>query len=178
MATPIFINPLTPMNGEVLDTLREGIEEAFDSAVAVSTQADNLVDYAFNAKRKQYLAPLILSTLRDLKAEPGAHYLGIVDVDLYSPGFNYVFGETDIGSRVALVSLYRLKPERYGLPPNETVFSTRMLKEAVHELGHTYYLNHCQSPRCVMHSSQNLNRTDLKRASFCPACQHQLEEAL
>ena len=53
------------------------------------------------------------------------------------------FGEADIAGRKALISLKRLRQEFYSLPRNENLFRERAVKEAVHELGHTYGLKHC-----------------------------------
>ena len=108
--------------------------------------------------------------------ESGDKCLGIVDVDLYAPGLNFVFGEADISSGVAIISLHRLRQERYGLPKDERLFQDRAIKEAVHELGHTFYLSHCKDVKCVMHFSNSLADTDIKGASFCHKCQQRLKE--
>ncbi len=65
----------------------------------------------------------------------------------------------------------RLRQEFYGLPRDEDLFRERALKEAVHELGHTYSLGYCPDPTCVMHFSNSLYDTDLKGWSFCSNCQ-------
>jgi predicted Zn-dependent protease len=46
----------------------------------------------------------------------------------------------------------------------------RLVKEAVHELGHTFGLRHCADWRCVMSSSYGVERLDVKGADFCPRC--------
>ncbi len=98
-----------------------------------------------------------------------------MDVDLYSPEFDFVFGEAEIGSGVATVSLYRLPLERYGLRPDTKVFEERAVKEAVHELGHLYHLDHCSNPKCVMHFSTSLVDIDIKGKTFCSKCQQKLK---
>jgi archaemetzincin len=45
-----------------------------------------------------------------------------------------------------------------------------LLKEALHELGHTYGLRHCPDYTCVMSASNGVERIDLKRAEFCSTC--------
>ncbi|MFC2068039.1 hypothetical protein ACFLTP_03390 [Chloroflexota bacterium] len=61
------------------------------------------------------ILPRLLSRLRRIKKNCHDKIIGLVEVDLYSPEFDFVFGEAEISSGVATVSLYRLEPERYGL---------------------------------------------------------------
>ena len=75
---------------------------------------------------------------------------------LFVPNLNYVFGEADIENGVCIISLSRLRQEFYDQKPDKVLFLRRTLKEAVHELGHTYGLGHCANPKCVMHFSNSL----------------------
>jgi predicted Zn-dependent protease len=103
--------------------------------------------------------------------------LGIVDVDLFAPSLNFVFGEADLLHGVAVISLFRLRPENYGLPASANLLQERALKEAIHELGHTYGLMHCNHYRCVMHFSNSLPDTDRKSHQFCRRCGSSLTAA-
>ncbi len=123
---------------------------------------------AYNLKRKQYFSSKLLASLK--KSERDERVVGIADVDLYVPRLNFVFGEADIVSGTAIVSLYRLRQEYYGLAPDEALFLERATKEIVHELGHTFGLGHCPNNKCVMHFSNSLADTDLKEAHFCNKC--------
>jgi archaemetzincin len=102
--------------------------------------------------------------------------LGIVDVDLYSPEFDFVFGEAEMSSGVATLSLYRLRPEYYGLSPDAKTFEERVIKEAVHELGHLYGLGHCTNKKCVMRFSTSIVDVDRKSEAFCLKCWRWLKE--
>ncbi len=53
----------------------------------------------------------------------------------------------------------------------------RVVKEAIHELGHTYGLGHCRDARCIMYFSNSLLDTDRKGAAFCVNCRRMVEEA-
>jgi predicted Zn-dependent protease len=50
--------------------------------------------------------------------------LGIVDVDIFVLGLNFVFGEAARPGRAALISLWRLRPEFYGDPSDTELFYT------------------------------------------------------
>jgi archaemetzincin len=92
----------------------------------------------------------------------------LVDHDLYVPGLNFVFGEAS--QKVAVISFTRLRQEFYHLPEDRGLFHRRALTEAVHELGHTYGLQHCKNPHCVMFFSNTLMDTDRKGPEFCTEC--------
>lgn len=100
--------------------------------------------------------------------------LMITDFDLYVPVLTFVFGEAQLNGKAAIVSAHRLYPEFYGLPPNDELFISRLIKEINHELGHTYGLRHCFNFECVMHSSSNVDEIDIKSENFCNKCLEKL----
>jgi len=175
MGQKIILRPLAQIDSHILEILKQSLTQTFNCPVEIQALTLSL-EYAYEPKRRQYLAPQLLATLRSFSMEPGDRCLGIVDVDLYSPGLNFIFGEADISSGVAIISLYRLRQECYGLPQDQGLFQDRAIKEAVHELGHTYHLGHCRDVKCVMHFSNSLADTDIKGASFCSKCQQKLKE--
>jgi len=85
---------------------------------------------------------------------------------------NFVFGEAT--TKAAVISLTRLRQSFYKLPEDREIFRKRVLTEAVHELGHTYRLGHCENPRCVMFFSNSLTDTDRKGFEFCLSCKDKL----
>ena len=72
-------------------------------------------------------------------------------------------------------STYRFQDEIYGLPPNQEKLENRILKEAIHELGHTFGLRHCLHFDCVMHSSTYIEEFDFKTENLCENCKSELE---
>ena len=125
---------------------------------------------AYNRQREQYLVSELLNALNAGEKGKDERVVGIADVDLYAPGLNFVFGQADILSGTAIISLCRLRQEYYGLPPDKDLFLTRATKEIIHELGHTFGLGHCPDSKCIMHFSNSLADTDWKEAHFCPKC--------
>ena len=53
----------------------------------------------------------------------------------------------------------------------------RILKETIHELGHTFGLKHCHN-NCVMRFSNSLADTDKKPVKFCASCLKQLKTSI
>ena len=115
------------------------------------------------------LVPKILQRLERI-SDPDARVLAVTDCDLFVPVLTFVFGEAQLDGNCALVSTARLREEHYGMPPREDLLRERLVKEAVHELGHTFGLRHCPDWRCVMTSSHAVERLDIKGAEFCRAC--------
>lgn len=173
----IEIVPLAEVPPTLLRRLIRPIEERFPGRIAqVARQPLPLPPLTFVVARQQYRADLLLDLLA---RPPGAaeRVLGVANLDLFVPGMNFVFGLAQTGGP-AIIGLARLRPEFYGEPPNPRRLEARAIKEAVHELGHTYGLQHCPIPTCVMHFSNTLADTDRKSDRFCPAHEAQLRQAL
>ena len=69
-----------------------------------------------------------------------------------------------MGGPGAAVSVHRLRPDFYGLDREDGLLRQRLLKESVHEIGHTLELRHCQDYSCVMASSHSVEWIDLESA--------------
>lgn len=168
----LLIAPFGLIPGEILEYLRMELTRTFGFDVKIA-RTEPVPHDAFHPKRNQYHSTKILERLRELKRKD-VRVLGIVDIDLYVPELNFVFGEADVLRENCIISLVRLRQEYYGLPKNENLFLLRTLKEAIHELGHTYGLGHCEDKKCVMHFSNSLRDTDIKGPDFCPGCREKL----
>jgi archaemetzincin len=163
----ITLKPLGNIPEEILEELKERISTVFRCSVEFGSCVGDLAR-AYNPERKQYLSSQLLASLG--RSGGGERVVGVIDVDLYVPRLNFVFGEADVSSGTAIVSLCRLRQEYYGLAPDQALFLERATKEIVHELGHTFGLQHCTDNRCVMHFSNSLADTDVKKPNFCPKC--------
>jgi archaemetzincin len=163
----ITLKPLGKIEDEIMEELKDRVGGVFHCTVEIKAGLSDL-SQAYNPERKQYVSSKLLASLK--KSEREERVVGIADVDLYVPRLNFVFGEADILCGTAIVSLYRLRQEYYGLASDEALFMERATKEIIHELGHTFGLEHCPNNKCVMHFSNSLADTDLKEANFCSSC--------
>ena len=101
---------------EVLAALQVGLAKAFpDTSASIIEEVFSVPQNAFDKKRNQYNSAMILNEIKAYASkETGFHrVLGVVDVDIFSSGLNYVFGEADPAGGAALISLWRLKPAFY-----------------------------------------------------------------
>jgi archaemetzincin len=165
----IQLLPLGSVPAELLEELRDGLRREFAVQCEV-LPAEPEPRFAFNITRQQYLSTEILARMVKRDTAPTARVLGVTLVDLYIPILTFVFGEGQLQGNCALVSGHRLRQEFYGLPANPVLFRERLLKEAVHELGHTMTLAHCEDFECVMAPSHGVEWIDLKASSFCSGC--------
>ncbi len=169
----VVLVPIGPVPRDVLDHLVAPLGLTFGLPCRIGPSIP-IPATAYDRRRGQYVGQRILSTLSRLDVPNAARVLGVIDADCYAPGLNFIFGQARMHGRVAFIALPRLRQEFYGLPEDESLFQERTLKEAVHELGHTYGLPHCHDRRCVMFISNTLHDTDVKLAGFCPRCQRRL----
>ncbi len=165
----IALKPLGEVNSALLEELRERVNRIFHCPVDIKPGL-SCPAHSYNPKRRQYLSSGLLATLNGPPPAEGEKTVGIVDIDLYIPRLSFVFGQADIASGTAIVSLCRLRQEYYGLAPDRVLLTERATKEIAHELGHTFGLGHCPNPRCVMHFSNCLADTDHKQLKFCSSC--------
>lgn len=126
-------------------------------------------------QRQQYEAEPIMEAMARLDHPEAERLVGLIDADCRAAGLNFIFGQASVNGREAFVAMPRLRPSFYGQIEDKTVFRGRILKEVLHELGHTWGLGHCTSARCVMHFSNTLNDTDVKEAGFCRHCRQQIK---
>ena len=129
---------------------------------------------AYHAERQQYHSTEILGRMQALEGADTWRLLGVSAADLYIPILTFVFGEAQLGGAAAVVSLHRLRQQFYGLPPDEQVLRDRLVKEGMHELGHTLELRHCEDYQCAMAPSHAVEWIDLKEAWFCEVCQEKV----
>ncbi|MEZ0346673.1 MAG: archaemetzincin family Zn-dependent metalloprotease [Infirmifilum sp.] len=123
----------------------------------------------YDEDREQINAEKLLRYLQEkIGVLPYQRILAIIEGDGFIEGLNFVFGVAS-PNWGGVVFTERLKQEFYGLPPSIPLFRMRLLKESLHELGHSFGLTHCPK-NCVMRFSNSIYDVDDKPASYCASC--------
>jgi archaemetzincin len=128
-------------------------------------------EYAYLSRRGQYDAGKILHAL-SANSEGSQFRLAVVAVDIFTPILTFVFGESQLGGKAAVVSLFRVKCK------NHDKYYNRAAKIAIHEVGHLLGIVHCRTPDCLMGFSNNLDRLDELPLRFCDACEFEARRLL
>lgn len=170
----IAIAPIGPLKAAWIEPLKQHIREIFGYPAREVPVLDD-VEFARDPERDQYHSTRILEELAE-KAPAGAvKVLGITQVDLFIPILTYVFGEAQLGGISCVVSTYRLAVADVK-GESELSYHERMIKEAIHELGHCFKLRHCQEASCIMHYCRSTEDVDRKSNTLCRYCRVLVED--
>ena len=172
-----MVVPIALTTHQQLGGVLQHLDRRFRLPVRLVT--DHGIDSApsYDASRNQYHSSLLLATLLGTFPHHQGKILAITGSDLFVPVLTYVFGEAQLEGIAAVVSSHRLDERFYGMSENKTLFEQRLIKESVHELGHTFGLIHCRRFDCVMHSSTAVEEIDIKSENFCTECDSQLQSS-
>jgi len=180
MKKTIELLKIGDINQSFLVKLKKNLERSFKGfnlSINVIQEAIPLEKAEYNLKRRQYNASKVLTKILYFNQNKQFfRILGVLDEDIYSKPLNFVFGlainpKTKIPELpvAALISITRLRETFYRRAENNNLFELRILKEAIHELGHTFSLEHCNK-YCIMRFSNSLTDTDDKPPNFCKDC--------
>ncbi len=170
MRGAVVLVPFDDLDPRILHPVAAGVLEVFGLPATVAEPLPSPLE-GLEAARGQYRAAAFLPLLAARFPE-ARRAVGVTPVDLFEPGLNFVFGLAERPGRAAVVSVARL------VHPDGRRFLARVMKETHHELGHTFGLDHCPEPTCVMRFSNSVEEVDAKGRFFCPRCRAKLEAAL
>jgi archaemetzincin len=156
----------------LIGRVREHVVQEYACDVSVVVPADRPVGTR-DPKRGQHSSREVLRWLLARVTGTAGRVLGLTDVDLFIPILTFVYGEAQLEGAAAVVSVARLVAAG---DPGLT--ASRLAREAVHELGHTFGLLHCdgydgtgrRGLPCVMARSASLRAVDMKSARLCADC--------
>ena len=173
---PITIVPLIDPKSNaspprwLLEFLSKNIPKAIEFSTIHIGPSIVVPKSAFEESRGQFVSEEVLRTLRKITVtHPNGRVLGVMAADAYARDLNFVFGQAELGGIYAVIYLSRLT-----IGVNSKGLAIRALKEAVHELGHTLGLKHCDNRACVMSFSNTIADTDAKGWKLCASCRERL----
>jgi archaemetzincin len=163
----IIVSPIGDIPPKMSRTIAQDVKSFFSFNVRVEKILDDIL-FAYDAGRNQYHSTKILEQLEKNAPEDGIKIIAVTKEDLFIPILTHVYGEAQLGGKACIISLARLilDLEINGVKKG----NTRIAKEAIHELGHTFDLRHCEDEKCLMHYCRKLDDVDKKSNRFCRYC--------
>jgi archaemetzincin len=158
---------------DLLEAIRRRVAGEFGLPAGAHLSAER-PEGTLDPRRGQHSSTKILHWLADHRPAGADRVLAVTDADLFIPILTFVFGEAQLDGAAAIVSTARLRTNH--ATSNMRLLTTRLAKECVHELGHTFGLIHCDRPGCVMTRSVSVLDVDAKTASFCENCWARYQE--
>jgi archaemetzincin len=172
----ILIAPVGELSSALIETLSREIKRIFGFATEIGALLQDL-SFALDTNRNQYHSTLILGQLAAHMPPNAKRVLGIAQVDLFIPILTHVYGEAQLGGKACIVSTFRLNEGHSGMAIQKK-YVDRIVKEAIHELGHTFKLRHCPDHTCIMHYCRNEQDVDRKSDQLCRYCKIMLEDEI
>ena len=172
----ILISPIGDLSPELVETVAREIERVFGFATETGAILED-ISFAMDPNRQQHHSTLILDRLAAAKPENCLRVLAITLVDLFIPILTHVYGEAQLGGAASIVSTFRLSGSGSAMDISPK-FIERIVKEAIHELGHTFNLRHCPEHTCIMHYCRNEEDVDRKSNELCRYCRVMVDDEI
>jgi archaemetzincin len=148
---------LQPLGATIPSAELEAVSTAIAAFYAVKvTLAEPLAlpRSAFYPKRQRYRAERLLDFLVAAGRKDARVMLGLTAVDISTSKAPYedwgILGLATLDGRSAVLSSFRCQRRA----KNAEHARVRFAKTAVHELGHSFGLDHCPTPGCIMHDGE------------------------
>jgi archaemetzincin len=165
----IVIVPLGDVDYFQINKLSTTLSARFGHSVDI-LQGIKVPNEAYDLIKGQYFATMILQKLELLKANEKEKILGVIEDDIYNTRHHVLVSDVDAIGGTALVSMFQLKQQFYGLPDDEKMIYQRLVKEATRMVGALFSIPFCRNPKCVMFYSEDMFDIDQKSEKFCDIC--------
>jgi len=172
----IIISPIENIDVCNYQSLGQEIHRTFGFRTEIKSLLQD-VNFAYDLTRDQYHSTAILEKLASTSPSRSIKVVAITHVDLFIPILTHVYGEAQLAGKACIVSTFRLQ-EGLSITTMEKEFDNRVVKEVLHELGHTFNLRHCDDKSCIMHYCRSIKDVDRKTDQLCRYCKILLKDEL
>jgi archaemetzincin len=173
----IVVQPLGHRSGAAdVDAVVTAVR-AFFRVRVLAAEPMALPRSAYYPPRRRYRAERLLDTLVERAPGDARVMLGLTAVDISTTKGEHpdwgVLGLATLGGRAAVLSSFRCaRRARSTAHARE-----RLAKTAVHELGHSFGLEHCPRRGCLMHDGEGSVLTTDRETDFCTQTRARLSTA-
>jgi len=180
-AKPIIaLQPLGDLAAKEVAAAQAGILAVYAVEVRVVPKLA-LPPAAFYPPRQRYRAEKLLDFLGEdhgMGFEP-VKIVGLTAVDISTTKDDVkdwgVLGLGTLDGSTCVISTFRLGARK----ASATKRIERLIKVVNHEIGHTFGLEHCPTPHCLMEDAKGTIATvDAEDGGFCETCRRRLGKAL
>ncbi len=168
----IAILPFKGVDSNLINELKKGIQKQLVAELSILNNI-LLPAAAFYKPRQRYIADSLLVFLKEVNKNRFEKIIGITTKDISTrKGEIENWGILGLGTcpgETCIVSTFRAGENKI----SNKDFLRRMTTLALHELGHTYGLEHCPTQTCLMKDAEgkmNLDNGD----SYCTKCRDYL----
>ncbi len=166
-----------PFPADLLDEIEQTLRDELQVEVTRGERIP-LPKSAYYAPRRRHRAEKLLDHLLTLipSAPPTTRVLGLTTSDISTTKGEHedwgIFGLGLVPGQAAVVSIHRL---RRGAK-NRAKLRFRVATTAVHEVGHTFGLDHCNEARCPMQDAEgSIRNTDTSTGHLGAGCRRTLD---
>lgn len=168
----IAILPFDNIDSNLIKELKNGLQKQMAVEITVLNNI-SIPDFAFYKPRQRYIADSLLVFLKQINKSKAEKIIGITTKDISTRKGNVenwgILGLGACPGQACVVSTFRAGKNKVAYK----YFCRRIITLSLHELGHTYGLEHCPVETCLMKDAEgkmNLDDGD----SYCNKCKNYL----
>jgi archaemetzincin len=170
----VYIQPLGPgLTPAQIEFVEHSLLAFYDVEV-LRREPAAIPASAYYSPRQRYRAERLLAALEKMVPSDGYRILGLTDVDISTTKGPYadwgVMGLGSLDGKTCVLSSFRCKRGA----KNAEHATIRLGKTAVHELGHTFGLEHCPNRGCIMEDGHGTVLTSDREYDLCSTSRAEL----